>query len=221
MTKYLWLICIVMFVSCSPEKGNVEEAVYMDILPELVYKESYFGVKDIPPPPSPKRNKGESGEVYELRVEVNELEEKIRFLLDESNKPKEIHLLKSLLILAPDSFKAAGIFVGRNYYDSTWIGKTLTNRPETSESLNQALTGFRAGIYDIRLVNTVPEPYAEKEKEHLRLYYLQLSQIAFDEPKTKGVFYYAVASDANANGVGGYAYIVKENSKWTIKKIEE
>lgn len=220
MIRYIWLAFFVSFVPWSSGEGNEAETVYREILPELVYRESYFSIKDIPPPPPPKRKEGESKEVYELKVRVNELEEKLNFILKESNKPKEIHLLKTLLPLAPDSFTAAGIFVGRDYYDSTWTGQPLPNNIRTSEPSMFTASDLKAGVYDIQLIDAVPEPYALEEKEHIKLFYLQLSEIIFNKSKNKGVFYYAVSTDGNTNGTGGYAYIAKVDSKWTIQKLE-
>ncbi len=215
------MICFAFLTSCSSVEEEGVKYVYKDVLPELVYKESFFNSIDEPPPPPPFQKKNEADEVYALRVKMSKLEEEVQLLKEEASKGKEIYLLNKLLPIEPDSFRPAGITESYDYYDSTWLGKSLPSEHKDQRPLSfDRSADLEAGLYDIKLIEKVPEPYTTKEKEQVRAYYLQLSDIVFNDSKNKGVFYYAVASDGNKNGVARYAYIARENNDWTIKKIE-
>lgn len=221
MKNLIWVLSFIVLTSCSPADEENVEVIYKDILPELVYIEPFFNSIDEPPPPPPFQKENETDEVYALRVKVSKVEEDIKLLKEETSRGKEIHLLSKLLPIEPDSFRSAGITSIYDFYDSTWLGESLPSEHKAPKPFSsKRRVNMEAGLYDVKFIEEIPEPYTTKEQEQIRVYYLQLSDIAFDDSKSKGVFYYAVSSDGNKSGVARYAYIARENNEWRIKKVE-
>jgi len=224
MKNFIWFVLFICLASCSSEVDNEATIIYKKVLPELIREESYvFNLEFIPPPPPLKRKEGETREVSDLKQRVHSLENLVRIYKAENQKDKEIHILRKLLPLTPEKFKAAGIIEFRFDYDTTWVGKPLLDKQKPSKTLNFNVDGLKIDVYDIHLTDSIPEPFSVKgnENEKTRLFYLQLSEILFNKEKNKVIFYYAISTDQNAYGLAGYAYLVKENSTWKLKRTKE
>ncbi len=131
-------------------------------------------------------------------------------------------LYDQLLPINHKYFKESNLSVVSTIYDTTWINPKYVDPVENAKPIKLSLEDIEVINYKICLISQIPNydstiVYNDNEP-FIHFFYLQLSQIVFNEDKNKGLFYYGVMNKERISSNFDYQYIIKENNRWRLIK---
>ena len=227
MNRIIRLLYFVLFAfvlnSCAKEKNKEEVLrVYSEIFPEFISSNqiirAYF---EEPPPPSEYDFKDSLSKIDKLAERIELIEWRLSQLQKRLDNPREYDILNKLLPINPEKFKKTELSIYRNGYDTNFIDSSIVKPFENlkEEKIDKKdIENFKQNIV---LINQIPDydstlNYSQSE-HFVDFCYIQLSWIAFNKEKNKGIFYYGITNKERISSNFDYQYIVKINNRWRLK----